>query len=52
LRFKYLYRRQAPYADADFWKQVGTRAEKLYAKFHSDKFQDRLKQEKSALNHD
>ncbi len=32
-----------------FWQQVCARAEKLYIKFNSDKFQQRLAQEKSAL---
>lgn len=32
-----------------FWQQVEVRAEKLYQKFHSQKFQARLKQEKSKL---
>jgi len=32
-----------------FWKKVESRAEKLYQKFHSKKFQARLKVEKSAL---
>jgi heptose I phosphotransferase len=32
-----------------FWQQVEARAEKLYAKFHSQKFQARLSQEKSKL---
>jgi heptose I phosphotransferase len=33
-----------------FWVSVEQRAEKLYRKFHSAKFQQRLKAEKSALN--
>ena len=32
-----------------FWQQVEARAEKLYAKFHSEKFQARLSQEKHKL---
>jgi len=32
-----------------FWQKVESRAEKLYQKFHSKKFQTRLKVEKSAL---
>ncbi len=33
----------------DFWHDVENRATKLYAKFHSDKFQKRLAAEKAAL---
>jgi heptose I phosphotransferase len=33
-----------------FWKQVDERAQQLYHKFHSAKFQTRLAQEKSAIN--
>jgi heptose I phosphotransferase len=33
-----------------FWVQVETRAQKLYQKFHSAKFQARLAQEKSTIN--
>ncbi len=33
---------------ADFWKKAEARATQLYAKFHSDKFQKRLADEKSA----
>ncbi|MBC7698771.1 MAG: lipopolysaccharide core heptose(I) kinase RfaP [Bacteroidia bacterium] len=33
----------------EFWKNVVIRANKLYAKFHSDKFQKRLSAEKSAI---
>jgi UDP-glucose:(heptosyl)LPS alpha-1,3-glucosyltransferase len=33
-----------------FWHQVKLRAEKLYQKFHSKKFQQRLAQEKSGLD--
>lgn len=46
LRFKHYYRQQ----DASFWRQVETRAQKLYAKFNSVKFQARLKREKSRIN--
>jgi tRNA A-37 threonylcarbamoyl transferase component Bud32 len=45
LRFKHYYRQQ----DASFWKKVETRAQKLYAKFNSAKFQDRLAREKSLI---
>jgi heptose I phosphotransferase len=34
----------------DFWLKVDIRANQLYAKFHSDKFQKRLKEEKSAID--
>ena len=34
----------------DFWRQAEARAEKLYAKFKSEKFQKRLSTEKSALD--
>ncbi len=34
----------------DFWRQVQTRADKMHQKFHSDKFQQRLQSEKSALD--
>jgi len=45
LRFKRHYRKQ----DAGFWQQVETRAQKLYTKFNSTKFQDRLAKEKSLI---
>ncbi len=35
---------------ASFWSEVKARADKLYKKFHSAKFQQRLKAEKSSLN--
>lgn len=34
---------------SDFWLKVEARANRLYAKFHSDKFQKRLNNEKAAL---
>lgn len=34
---------------ADFWNKVEARATQLYVKFHSDKFQKRLADEKSAI---
>jgi heptose I phosphotransferase len=34
---------------ADFWKKTEARANQLYAKFHSEKFQKRLSAEKSSL---
>jgi hypothetical protein len=45
LRFKRHYQQQ----DAQFWQQVEARAQKLYAKFNSAKFQDRLAKEKSLI---
>ncbi|MFM1978387.1 MAG: hypothetical protein RLZZ151_902 [Pseudomonadota bacterium] len=44
--FKQYYCQSLP---DQFWTQVKQRASKLYAKFHSAKFQQRLKAEKSAL---
>ena len=35
---------------ADFWLQAEVRAKKLYAKFHGEKFQKRLAQEKTAID--
>ena len=35
--------------DNEFWQQVELRANKLYAKFNSQKFQQRLQKEKSAI---
>lgn len=46
LRFKRYYQQQQ---DANFWQQVEARAQKLYAKFNSAKFQDRLAKEKSLI---
>lgn len=45
LRFKRHYQKQ----DASFWQQVEARAQKLYAKFNSVRFQDRLAKEKSLI---
>lgn len=45
LRFKHYYRQ----SDAHFWQQVTARAQKLYTKFNSAKFQDRLAREKSLI---
>ena len=45
--FKQHYTQDLP---TNFWGDVKTRAAKLYKKFHSDKFQRRLKAEKSALD--
>lgn len=36
--------------DKQFWQRVESRATKLYAKFHSQKFQQRLRKEKSAIH--
>ncbi|HSI37958.1 MAG TPA: lipopolysaccharide core heptose(I) kinase RfaP [Methylotenera sp.] len=57
LRFRHYYAnsknsKNSNKPDAVFWQKVITRANKLYAKFHSDKFQNRLQLEKNALNHD
>ena len=43
--FKQHYLIQAP----EFWEQVKTRSQKLLTKFNSQKFQQRLQQEKSAI---
>ena len=45
-RFKFYYLNQSKI----FWQHIEQRALKLYAKFHSDKFQKRLVAEKAALN--
>lgn len=44
--FKQHYCQNLP---ANFWKKVKRRSHKLYEKFHSPKFQRRIKSEKSAL---
>ncbi len=49
LRFKYYYAKNFLPAKTEFWQMVVDRANKLYAKFHSDKFQKRLEVEKAAL---
>jgi len=36
--------------DADFWQDVEKRAERLYSKFHSAKYQQRLQQERARLS--
>lgn len=46
LRFKYYYQQEAPY----FWQQVDARAQKLYTKFNSHKFQEKLRAERSKLS--
>lgn len=48
LRFKHYYSQDALIGKS-FWQQVLGRANKLYAKFHSDKFQQRLAVEKAAI---
>ena len=54
LRFKYYYEAmhtpKPMQRSAPFWHAVVQRADKLYARFHSDKFQQKLAKEKSALN--
>lgn len=49
LRFKYYYAQNFLPVNTKFWRMVVDRANKLYAKFHSDKFQKRLEVEKAAL---
>jgi len=49
LRFKKHYTSKSLVKGNDFWRQVENRANKLYAKFNSDKFQQRLAAEKSAI---
>jgi len=46
LRFKHYYQPQSN----QFWQQVETRAQKLYAKFNSDKFQQKLIAERNKLH--
>ena len=48
LRFKMHYLPESELAKG-FWQAVENRANKLYKKFHSDKFQQRLVAEKSAI---
>ena len=48
LRFKMHYLPESLLANG-FWQAVESRANKLYKKFHSDKFQQRLAAEKSAI---
>lgn len=45
-RFKRYYQRQTP----QFWQQVEARAQILYAKFNSHKFQEKLRAERSKLD--
>jgi hypothetical protein len=50
LRFKRYYATGLKGCTPVFWGKVENRASKLYAKFHSDKFQQRLLAEKSATS--
>lgn len=49
LRFKVYYHPKSVLGN-NFWQAVENRANKLYKKFHSDKFQKRLASEKSAIS--
>ncbi|MDO9282371.1 MAG: lipopolysaccharide core heptose(I) kinase RfaP [Methylotenera sp.] len=49
LRFKRYYSSAVSGCTPDFWQQVKLRANKLYVKFHGEKFQKRLAAEKAAL---
>lgn len=49
LRFKHYYAKGVQSITPAFWQQVTSRADRLYAKFHSDKFQQRLAVEKAAI---
>lgn len=49
LRFKRYYADGFDEVTPSFWQNVSARANKLYTKFHSDKFQKRLVAEKAAL---
>jgi lipopolysaccharide core heptose(I) kinase len=46
VRFKHYYRQQSD----SFWRQVVVRAERLYKKFNSKKFQKKLAQERTKLD--
>jgi len=50
LRFKRHYAVDFDGVSLGFWQSVVARADKLYAKFHSDKFQKRLQQEHAAVD--
>lgn len=52
LRFKHYYAKGVQAVTSAFWQQVASRADRLYAKFHSDKFQQRLTVEKAALKNE
>jgi heptose I phosphotransferase len=45
-----LFRQHYLTQSAAFWKKAHARAQRLYAKFHSSKFQQRLAQEKAAID--
>ena len=45
-----LFRQHYLSQTGDFWRKVETRANQLYAKFHSEKFQKRLTAEKSVID--
>jgi hypothetical protein len=49
LRFKHYYSQGLQFAEVAFWQKVVNRANKLYTKFHSAKFQQRLVVEQAAL---
>ncbi|HEY0843049.1 lipopolysaccharide core heptose(I) kinase RfaP [Methylotenera sp.] len=50
LRFKRHYAVDFDGVSLGFWQSVAARADKLYAKFHSDKFQKRLQQEHAEVD--
>jgi len=50
LRFKRHYAVDFDGVTLGFWQHVAARADKLYAKFHSDKFQKRLQQEHASVD--
>lgn len=50
LRFKHWYIKSGAPANVLFWQQVEKRAGKLYARFHSEKFQQKLANEKALLD--
>lgn len=49
LRFKHYYSQDFVSVNKSFWQRAISRANRLYAKFHSDKFQQRLAIEKAAI---
>lgn len=49
LRFKHYYSQDFASVSKSFWERTISRANRLYAKFHSDKFQQRLAMEKAAI---
>ena len=52
LRFKHYYGKGLTGDSSSFWQDVVQRANGLYKKFHSDKFQKRLQLEKGALKNE